>query len=220
VLDEDADESSPAKSPNNQAERLAAPTRPGSETGIVALPRRTGRLVLRAFRPGDESDVLAYRSREDVCRYIPAEPLTEATVGPYILERLAATSIASDGAYVSLAVELDGRVIGDVMVKSGQVADRQAEIGWAFNPEYHGHGYATEAARELLGLAFGTLGMHRAWAQLDPRNTASARVCERLGMRQEAHLRQDIWFKGEWGDTVIYALLGSEWRERRERSGG
>ncbi len=60
-------------------------------------------------------------------------------------------------------------------------------------------------------MAFADLGMHRVWAQLDPRNAASARVCERLGMRQEAHFREDIWFKGEWGSTDVYAILASEW---------
>jgi RimJ/RimL family protein N-acetyltransferase len=180
----------------------------------LALPRQTERLVLRAFRPGDESDVLAYRKREDVCRYMPAEPLNATSAAQYVADRLETTKITANNDCIVLAAELGGRVIGDVMIRSGQLADKQAEIGWAFNPEYHGHGYATEAARELLAIAFTELGMHRAWAQLDPRNTASARVCERMGMRHEAHLRHDIWFKGEWGDTAIYALLADEWRDR------
>jgi RimJ/RimL family protein N-acetyltransferase len=102
-------------------------------------------------------------------------------------------------------------VTGALLVKSGQMADRQAESGWAFNPDFHGRGLATEAARELLVLAFADLGMHRVFAQLDPRNAASARLCERLGMRREAYFREDIWFKGEWGDTAVYALLAADW---------
>jgi len=176
------------------------------------LPRRTERLVLRPFRHGDEADILAYRSRADVVRYMPAEPMQEAAASAFIAERQHATRIAADDDRIILAVEHDGRVIGDVLIKTGQLADRQAEIGWAFNPDYHGRGLAAEAGRELLALAFGDLLMHRAWAQLDPRNVASARVCERLGMRREAYFRQDMWFKGEWGDTAIYALLAAEWR--------
>jgi RimJ/RimL family protein N-acetyltransferase len=103
-------------------------------------------------------------------------------------------------------------VIGDLLVQAGQLADRQAEIGWVLNPAYHGRGLATEAARELLVLAFAELRMHRVWAQLDPRNDASVRLCERLGMRREAYFREDIWFKGEWGDTAVYALLAAEWQ--------
>ena len=177
------------------------------------LRRRTERLVLRSFRHGDEDDVLAYRRRADVVRYMPVEPMDDAAACAYIDERLAATTIATDSDRIILAVEHDGRVIGDVVIRVGLLADRQAEIGWAFNPDFHGRGLATEAAWELLTMAFAELRMHRVWAQLDPRNVASARLCERLGMRQEAHFRQDIWFKGEWGDTSIYALLADEWRQ-------
>ncbi len=187
----------------------------GAEPAAPALPRRTKRLVLRAFRHGDEADVLAYRSRHDVVRYMPADPLQPAGADAFIAERLAATRIAADEDKIILAVEHDGLLIGDVLIKAGQLTDRQAEIGWAFNPQFHGRGLATEAVRELLVMAFGELGMHRAWAQLDPRNAASARLCERLGMRREAYFREDIWFKGEWGDTAIYALLAAEWRAGR-----
>ena len=180
------------------------------------LPRRTERLVLRPFRHGDEHDVLAYRSREDVVRYMPTDPLRDDAAQAFIAERLTATQIAADNDRIILAVEHEGQVIGDVLIKASLMADRQAEIGWAFSPDFHGRGLATEAARELLALAFGDLAMHRAWAQLDPRNAASARLCERLGMRHEAYFRQDMWFKGEWGDTAVYALLAAEWRDREQ----
>jgi RimJ/RimL family protein N-acetyltransferase len=176
------------------------------------LPRRTERLLLRPFRCGDEADVLAYRSRADVVRYMPAEPLQPGDAAAFITERAAATQIAADEDKIVLAVEYDGHVIGDLLVRAGQLANRQAEIGWALHPGYHGRGLATEAARELLVLAFADLRMHRVFAQLDPRNSASARLCGRLGMRREAYFREDIWFKGEWGDTAVYALLAAEWR--------
>jgi RimJ/RimL family protein N-acetyltransferase len=185
----------------------------------AVLPRQTERLMLRPFRDGDEADVLAYRSRPDVVRYMPAEPLQVSGAAAFIAERMAATRIKADEDKIILAIEHDGRVIGDLLVKAGQLADRQAEIGWALNPAYHGRGLATEAARELLVLAFADLRVHRVWAQLDPRNEASVRLCERLGMRREAYFREDIWFKGEWGDTAVYALLAAEWRAAAQPRG-
>jgi RimJ/RimL family protein N-acetyltransferase len=177
----------------------------------LTLPRHTQRLVLRPLRYGDEKDVLDYRHRADVCHYLPSDQLTEATVTDFITERMGLTQIAGDGDRLILAVELDGQVIGDLLVRGGQVTDQQAEIGWVLHPDRQGHGYATEAARELINLSFGDLRMHRVWAQLDPRNTASAKLCERLGMVREAHLRESGWAKGEWTDTAIYAILRSEW---------
>jgi RimJ/RimL family protein N-acetyltransferase len=187
-------------------------------TESAPLRRQTDRLVLRPFRHGDEDDVLAYRRRADVVRYMPTEPMDDAAAHAFIAERLTATTIQCDNDRIILAVEHDGRVIGDVVLRTGLISDLQAEIGWALNPDYHGRGLATEAARELLAMAFSDLGMHRAWAQLDPRNVASARVCERLGMRLEAHFRHDIWFKGEWGDTWVYAILADEWRAATQHS--
>ena len=92
---------------------------------------------------------------------------------------------------------------------------RQAEIGYTFAPEHHGHGYATEAAAAMVDLAVTVLGAHRVCGRLDSRNAPSARVLERLGMRHEAHLVQNEWVKGEWCDETIYAVLADEWAARR-----
>jgi aminoglycoside 6'-N-acetyltransferase len=95
------------------------------------------------------------------------------------------------------------------------VENRGAEIGWTLHPDFFGKGYAAEAAAATLDLAFDTLGIHRVRAELDPRNDASVVLCRRLGMREEAHFVQDLWFKGEWADTGVYAILASEWEQRR-----
>jgi RimJ/RimL family protein N-acetyltransferase len=184
------------------------------------LPLATERLALRPFRRGDEADVLAYRSRPEVCRYIPSDPLDEVTAADFITARMDLTKIAADGDRIVLAVELAGQVIGDVLIRTAQLADRQAELGWVLSPDFHGHGYATEAARGLTDACFRDLGMHRVWAALDARNKASARVCERLGMRHEAHLRHDMWLKNEWTDSLIYAILRDEWRPAASQSAG
>ena len=80
------------------------------------------------------------------------------------------------------------------------------------HPDFHGHGYMTEAAGAGLRIAFETLGLHRVIAVLDPRNAASIALCRRLGMREEAYHVEDMWVKGRWDDTGIYALLAREWR--------
>jgi RimJ/RimL family protein N-acetyltransferase len=89
---------------------------------------------------------------------------------------------------------------------------RTAELWCVLAPTEQGHGIVTEAARAVIELAFGQLGMHRLFGDCDPRNTASARLMERLGMRREAHHVQNMWAKGEWCDSWIYALLADDWR--------
>lgn len=107
-------------------------------------------------------------------------------------------------------------VIGDGTLFLLSAEHRQGEIGFVFNPEHHGHGYATETAGLLLELAFVEFGLHRVIGRLEPRNAASARVLERVGMRREAHFRENEFVKGEWQSELVYAILGHEWRAGRE----
>jgi RimJ/RimL family protein N-acetyltransferase len=106
-------------------------------------------------------------------------------------------------------------VTGDVILTYLSAAHHQAEIGYVFHPDVHGRGLAIEATAVMVELAFGSLGVHRVGAHLDARNTASARLLERLGIRREAHLVQNEWVKGEWTDDVVYAVLVDEWAARR-----
>lgn len=103
-----------------------------------------------------------------------------------------------------------GRVIGDVMLHWVSREHGTGEIGYVFNPHYAGHGYATEAVREVLRLGFADLGLHRIIARTDARNIASISVLRRVGMRQEAHLVENEWFKGEWSDELDFAILARE----------
>ena len=102
-------------------------------------------------------------------------------------------------------------MIGDLYFTIKDVANASSEIGWTLHPDHTGSGYMTAAARAVLSIAFNDLKLHRASAVLDARNDASAALCRRLGMRKVAHFREDLWFKGAWSDTAIYAILDREW---------
>lgn len=131
------------------------------------------------------------------------------------LERdAAATRLARKGDYLQPAIRgEDGAFLGTMYFELHSVdPDRTAEIGWILAPHGQGRGYATEAARLLLDLAFDELGLHRVYAELDPRNDGSVRICERLGMRHEGRFVEHMWLKGEWTDTGHYAILEREWR--------
>ncbi|MDT4915756.1 MAG: hypothetical protein QOI15_560 [Pseudonocardiales bacterium] len=179
-------------------------------------PLETERLILRPLDPAtDVDDVLAYQSREDVCRYIPYEPRTREVLAERIADPARNRStVEKEGDVAWLAVELrdTGRVIGDVVLIWASEEHQCAEIGYVFNPDVHGNGYATEACRALLGLAFDGLKAHRVTARIDARNDASGAVLRRLGMRQEAVLVENEFFKGEWTDEIDFAILDHEWR--------
>ena len=74
---------------------------------------------------------------------------------------------------------------------------------------------SAEAATELLRLGFEDLGLHRIVGRCDGRNEASIALMDRLGMRKEAHLKENEFVKGEWTDELIYAILRREWQARQ-----
>jgi RimJ/RimL family protein N-acetyltransferase len=119
-----------------------------------------------------------------------------------------------DGKFVGLVAEHDGEVVGDSVLILQGTGLSEGEIGWTVMPKHAGRGYATEAARAVLRMAFEHYGLRRVVANLDARNDRSAALCERLGMRREVHRIGDFWSKGRWTDSYEYALLRDEWRPR------
>ena len=176
-------------------------------------PVRSRRLSLRPLSTADTTALLTYRSRPDVCRYVPFKPMDTAVIAERLGTVWARTSLNDAGQSLTLGVEVTatGELVGDVVLFWHSREHRGGEVGYVLNPEFSGHGYASEAVHRLLGLAFDDLGLHRVVARIDARNEASARLARRLGMRQEAYLMRNEWFKGEWTDELDFALLEDEW---------
>lgn len=174
------------------------------------MAMRTERLLLRPFAAGDADDLYAYLSDPEVVKFEPYAPL-----GRQQCVQEAAGRAENPG---FTAVVLDGRVIGNIWL--GQEGEDTYDVGWVFNRAYQGKGYAAEAARAVLDDAFRRRGAHRVIAQVDPLNTPSWRLCERLGMRREGHLKKNVFFKRDgdgnpiWKDTYLYAILAEEWLAR------
>ncbi|MGE5226071.1 MAG: GNAT family N-acetyltransferase [Planctomycetaceae bacterium] len=177
-------------------------------------PIRTERLLLRPFEPEDFDALFAIYAREDVARYLYWGPREEPEVREMLAERIAHRGIEREGDRLNLAVVLQatGATIGDVVLAWTSAAHAQGEVGFVVHPDHHGHGYATEAVRPLLWVAFERLGLHRVIGRAEARNDASARLMERLGMRREAHLVENEWVKDEWQSELVYAILDREWR--------
>jgi len=113
---------------------------------------------------------------------------------------------------LAVALRQSDAVIGEVSLHFISTEHGGGDIGFVFRPDYHGHGYAREAAAEMLKIGFETCGLHRIIGRRDARNVTPAHLMEHLGMRQEAHFVFNEFVKGEWCDKYAYALLADEWR--------
>jgi len=179
-------------------------------------PIGTERLLLRPLDAATDVDAVhAYQSRADVCRYIPYSPRSRDEVAGRLADPERTRAVLEQaGQAINLAVVRrdTGELVGDVMLMWHSAEHRSGEVGYVLNPAHEGNGYATEACRALLALAFDGLDLHRVIGRIDARNEASAAVLRRLGMRQEAVLVENEWFKGEWTTEIDFAVLAAEWR--------
>jgi RimJ/RimL family protein N-acetyltransferase len=182
----------------------------------VGWPVYTPRLTLRPATTADLGPTWRYRRLEEVSRWLIRAP---RTVEDYRVQFETPQMLAK-----TLVIELRGEVVGDLMVTvedgwaQAEILEPaqkvQAELGWVLDPEHGGHGYASEAVRELIRICFEELGLRRVTANCFADNEASWRLMERVGMRREIHtVRDSLHRSGSWLNGFGYALLADEWRK-------
>lgn len=169
---------------------------------------KTKRLTIRLFKETDLEDVTKIFSDPEVCQYMAKEVWTEATAKELFQPLLNGYEITKEK-NLCFAVEYKKNVIGEINFRYN-VMRETAEIGYGFLTSVKGQGLASEAVAACIKYVLHNLGYHRIFANIDPRNPASAKLCERVGMRKEAHFIKDYWLKGEWTDSYIYAILQEE----------
>jgi RimJ/RimL family protein N-acetyltransferase len=181
--------------------------------GVELLPIETERLLLRPFDAEDLDALAAMHGDADLVRWIPGGPRTREEAAATLERKIACVSIEAkgDGLGIAPVLKETGEMIGDFTLQCESVEHSTAEIGYLLLPSVQGLGLGLEACRAILRLAFEGLGFHRVIARLEPRNVASAKLAERLGMRREADFVENEWIKGEWESETVYAMLAREW---------
>lgn len=176
-------------------------------------PLRTERLVLRPWEAGDLEAMHEIQRDPEVCRYLYNEPLTLEETRERLTRKIATDAFRNEGDWMGCAVTLasTGELVADGSLAWTSESHKQGEIGFAVHPAHQGKGYATEMSRPLLAFGFEVVGLHRIVGRLEARNTGSARVLTKLGMRREAYLIENEWVKGEWQSELVYAMLAAEW---------
>jgi RimJ/RimL family protein N-acetyltransferase len=174
-------------------------------------------VALRPLRDSDWHAVHAWTSDERICRYQPWDPKSSEETRDYVRNVMADMAHRPQSRWV-FAVEHAGEVVGSCELNLR--AHQEAEVACVIRAERWGQGLATKATRQLLTLAFANFGLRRIYATCDPRNTSSASVLRRLGMRHEDRLPRTQLLRDGWRDSDVYALLASEWEPSAGTTGG
>jgi RimJ/RimL family protein N-acetyltransferase len=174
----------------------------------------TQRLALRWLDDGDAAAQFVLFSDPAVMHFI-REPWTQMSQAEEMLEQALASY--RDGSNLIFGVELreTGELIGNVNLHRFFESNRRCEVGYAIASAHQGRGYATEALAAVIEYGFRTLDLNRFEADINPANTASARVLERLGFRQEGLMRERWIIRGTKQDSAFYGLLKSDWDARQ-----
>ena len=176
----------------------------------------TERLTLRAIELRDIDAMLATRTIPDVVEFT-YEPLWTREYAEERVSRWVALQQEEEVTFTRWMIELTatGEIMGDIFLSKDAELQGTTEIGYVIHPRHAGHGYATEAAREVLRIGFEEWGVHRIYARVDEDNIGSTRVCEHLGMRREARLLENDRRGEKWSTELVFAMLDSEWEEQK-----
>jgi ribosomal-protein-alanine N-acetyltransferase len=175
------------------------------------------RLILREFEESDWQAVHDYASDPKVVRYMDWGPNTEEETRSFINRSISYQEQEPRRNYtLAITLRLDSTLMGGCGIYITDPENRKGWLGFCLNRRFWGQGYATETAEALLTFGFEKLGLHRIFATCDPHNIASAHILEKINMQLEGRLRENKWAKGKWRDSLIYAILESEWKKRNE----
>jgi [ribosomal protein S5]-alanine N-acetyltransferase len=170
----------------------------------------TARLVLRPFRLEDAPTVrhlAGDRRVADTTLSIP-HPYPEGAAEAWIATHGPRWRAGADAVYAITDRE-SGAVLGAIGLVV-EPAHRRGELGYWIGAPYWGRGYATEAARAMVRLAFDVLGLHRVLARHFSRNPASGHVLRKIGLRHEGRQREHLLRWDRFEDVELYGILAAD----------
>lgn len=191
----------------------------GNETGFRRLVCE--RLPLREPHVSDATDLFAFCSDPESCRYADWQPHTDKSDSRAYISWLKKQMRTERGRVCTwfAALKDSQKVIGTVSIVDTDYSGHIVTVGYTFSGEYQHHGYATEAVTALLDYLFRQRDIARVQAKVMPQNLPSIRLLERVGMRQEGLLKQGAFCKTTCVDVFLYAVTREEWLSRVGKAG-
>jgi len=172
----------------------------------------TDRLIIREFNEEDFKSIHTYASKPDVTRYLPFGPNNEMDTQLF-LKKVMDYQFQNPRCDYEFAVVLkkNNTLIGGCGIHVTSINNKEGSIGYCYDNEYWGKGYASESTKAIINFGFHKLNLHRIFGTCHPDNMGSAKVMEKVGMIKEGCLREHKLQKGKWRDSFIYSILDYEY---------
>jgi len=162
---------------------------------------------LRALEPEDLPDYHRWLNDPEVVRYLKLyAPLSMPDEEAWYQE------VRDDSSQMVFAIESEaGQHIGNLSLMDLNWKDRSAELGIVIGDKSQwGKGYAQDATRTLLALAFGEMNLNRVYLRVFAEHEAAINAYRKCGFVEEGRLREEIYADGRYHDMLVMAILRRE----------
>lgn len=171
------------------------------------------RLRLRRMERSDAETMFRYWSDPEVVKYMNMPPFASEEDAYEMINLLNGLSESEDALRWGIELKDHGELIGSCGYNVWQLSGAyRGEIGYDLGWNFWGYGYMAEALQVMLSFGFGTMGLNRIEALIDPRNDNSRRLIRRLGFMEEGLLREYQKTESGYVDLMMYSLLQNEFQ--------
>jgi ribosomal-protein-alanine N-acetyltransferase len=169
---------------------------------------KTKRLLLRRVSDDDADQILFLRSDPGILQFLHKEPAASLKDAKDFISLVNANTDENEAVFWGIALQEEPfRLIGTVCIWQIRKEDYRAALGYVLHPEYWRKGIMKEVLQEVIRYGFEDLKLHSLEAHIDPENIASASLLESLGFTRDAFFKENVFFRGKFGDTAIYSRL-------------
>jgi [ribosomal protein S5]-alanine N-acetyltransferase len=178
---------------------------------LAYLPTiETERLLLRKITLNDANDMFEYTSDPQVSEFTTWSTHSSIEDSKYFLKTLVKMYKRRELVDWGIVHKAEKKFIGTCGFVEWRMTHSRAEIGYALSRRYWGEGYMSEAVSAVIDFGFREMQLNKILARCEVNNIASARVMEKVGMKLEGILRQQLFVKGRYWDLKAYSILREE----------
>lgn len=181
---------------------------------LLRMKIQTTNLFLRPFLLSDIDDLHVFCSDLSNVEYMDWGPNTLEETQKFLLETTASLEGKSPKEFnFAVTLKSSGKVIGSCSIWIRSETHQHGGLGYILSKHVWRKGYGTELTMALLKFGFETLKFHRISATCFPHNLGSKRLLEKVGFKQEGCLREELYVRGNWRDSLLFSILENEYIE-------
>lgn len=179
---------------------------------LLIMEIQTTNLILRPFLLSDVNDLHVFCSDLSNVEYMDWGPNTLEETQKFLSETTASVEEKNPKNFnFAVTLKSTGSVIGSCSIWIRSEAHRHGGFGYILSKNVWRKGYGTELAEALLKFGFNKLKFHRISATCFPGNLGSKRLLEKVGLKQEGYLREELYVRGQWRDSLLFSILENEY---------